>query len=69
MRAIHRDEIQHVAFGVHWLRRLKLPGQSEWEAYESSLRNGRCVPRNRAASRFIVSRGWPPECRRSSSIA
>jgi uncharacterized ferritin-like protein (DUF455 family) len=38
MRAIHRDEIQHVAFGVHWLRRLKAPGQSEWEAYESSLK-------------------------------
>jgi uncharacterized ferritin-like protein (DUF455 family) len=38
MRAIHRDEIQHVAFGVHWLRRLKGPGQSEWEAYESSLK-------------------------------
>lgn len=38
MRAIHRDEIQHVAFGVYWLRRLKAPGQSEWEAYESSLK-------------------------------
>src|SRR5437667_249065 len=23
MRAIHRDEIQHVAFGWHWLRQLK----------------------------------------------
>jgi len=29
MRAIHRDEIQHVAFGWHWLRRLKSPDQSE----------------------------------------
>jgi uncharacterized ferritin-like protein (DUF455 family) len=38
MRVIHRDEIQHVAFGVHWLRRLKDPDQSEWEAYESSLK-------------------------------
>jgi uncharacterized ferritin-like protein (DUF455 family) len=38
MRAIHRDEIQHVAFGWHWLRLLKAPDQSEWEAYESSLK-------------------------------
>jgi uncharacterized ferritin-like protein (DUF455 family) len=38
MRAIHRDEIQHVAFGVHWLRLLKPADQSEWEAYESALR-------------------------------
>ncbi len=38
MQAIHRDEIQHVAFGVQWLRRLKAPHQSEWEAYESSLK-------------------------------
>jgi len=38
MRAIHRDEIQHVAFGWHWLRLLKSPDESEWEAYESSLK-------------------------------
>lgn len=38
MRVIHRDEIQHVAFGIHWLRRLKPDGQSDWEAYESSLK-------------------------------
>lgn len=38
MRSIHRDEIRHVAFGVHWLRALKSPNQSEWDAYESSLR-------------------------------
>jgi uncharacterized ferritin-like protein (DUF455 family) len=37
MRAIHRDEIQHVAFGVHWLRLLKPADQSDWEAYESAL--------------------------------
>jgi uncharacterized ferritin-like protein (DUF455 family) len=37
MRAIHCDEIQHVAFGVHWLRLLKPPDQSEWDAYESAL--------------------------------
>ena len=38
MRAIHRDEIQHVAFGWQWLQRLKPPDQSEWMAYESSLK-------------------------------
>jgi uncharacterized ferritin-like protein (DUF455 family) len=38
MRSIHRDEIQHVAFGVDWLRRLKPPRLSEWEAYEGALR-------------------------------
>jgi uncharacterized ferritin-like protein (DUF455 family) len=38
MRAIHRDEIQHVAFGWRWLQRLKSPDQSEWEAYRSSLK-------------------------------
>lgn len=38
MRAIHHDEIQHVAFGVRWLRLLKPEGVSDWEAYESALK-------------------------------
>lgn len=38
MRAIHRDEIQHVAFGWHWLRALKPAELSEWEAFESHLK-------------------------------
>lgn len=33
MRAIHRDEIEHVRFGWDWLCRLKPADQSEWEAY------------------------------------
>ena len=37
MRAIHRDEIRHVAFGLHWLRVLKSPDQSDWEAYQAHL--------------------------------
>lgn len=37
MRAIHRDEIRHVNFGLVWLRRLKAPTQSDWEAYQSHL--------------------------------
>lgn len=37
MRIIHRDEIRHVAFGVRWLRQLKSPGQTDWQAYKSHL--------------------------------
>ena len=37
MRVIHNDEIRHVAFGIQWLRKLKPPGQTDWEAYEAHL--------------------------------
>jgi uncharacterized ferritin-like protein (DUF455 family) len=37
MKAIHRDEISHVAFGLEWLRRLKPEGVSEWDAYVEHL--------------------------------
>lgn len=37
LRAIHRDEIGHVRFGLEWLRRLKPPEQSDWEAYTAHL--------------------------------
>jgi uncharacterized ferritin-like protein (DUF455 family) len=37
MRVIHDDEIRHVAFGLEWLRRLKPPDQSDWDAYQSHL--------------------------------
>jgi uncharacterized ferritin-like protein (DUF455 family) len=37
MRAIHQDEIRHVAFGITWLARLKPEGQSLWDAYQSHL--------------------------------
>jgi uncharacterized ferritin-like protein (DUF455 family) len=37
MRRIHRDEIEHVRFGLEWLRKLKPPEQSDWEAYQSHL--------------------------------
>lgn len=33
MRVIHRDEIQHVAFGIEWLRKLKPDGASDWETF------------------------------------
>ncbi|MCH8829846.1 MAG: ferritin-like domain-containing protein [Planctomycetes bacterium] len=38
MRIIHRDEIEHVRFGIDWLRKLKPANQSEWEAYCASLK-------------------------------
>ena len=37
MKAIHRDEIGHVAFGLEWLHRLKPEGQSDWDAYVAHL--------------------------------
>jgi uncharacterized ferritin-like protein (DUF455 family) len=37
MKAIHRDEIHHVAFGLEWLQKLKPPGQSDWDTYVSHL--------------------------------
>lgn len=38
MRTIHNDEIEHVAFGFHWLRKLKPPGQSDWDAFCTHLK-------------------------------
>lgn len=38
MRAIHLDEIRHVAFGMEWLKRLKSPDQSDWDAYRTHLK-------------------------------
>ncbi len=37
LRTIHRDEIGHVRFGLEWLRRLKPPEQSDWDAYTAHL--------------------------------
>jgi uncharacterized ferritin-like protein (DUF455 family) len=37
MRTIHQDEIEHVRFGLDWLRKLKSPQQSDWEAFASHL--------------------------------
>jgi uncharacterized ferritin-like protein (DUF455 family) len=37
MRAIHEDEIEHVHFGLDWLRRLKPAELSDWEAFERHL--------------------------------
>lgn len=37
MHVIHRDEIEHVAFGIDWLRRLKPAEQSDWDAFQAHL--------------------------------
>lgn len=37
MRVVHRDEIEHVRFGMEWLSRLKSPDQSDWEAFSQHL--------------------------------
>lgn len=38
LRTIHQDEIEHVALGVEWLRRMKPKDQTDWHAYISHLR-------------------------------
>ncbi len=37
MQRIFEDEISHVSFGIHWLKKLKNPEESEWETWEKSL--------------------------------
>lgn len=37
MKAIHKDEILHVRFGVAWLRRLKDPSLSDFQAWQQAL--------------------------------
>lgn len=38
MRAIHNDEIRHVEFGMHWLRQLKDPALSDFQAWQAALK-------------------------------
>ena len=37
MKAIHNDELQHVEFGMKWLRRWKDPALSDFEAWQQNL--------------------------------
>ncbi|WP_166824955.1 DUF455 family protein [Thalassoroseus pseudoceratinae] len=37
MQVIHDDEIEHVRFGMEWLRQLKTDDQTEWTAFEEHL--------------------------------
>ncbi|MCA9048279.1 MAG: DUF455 family protein, partial [Planctomycetaceae bacterium] len=38
MQAIHNDEIEHVEFGVRWLKQLKDPQLTDFEAFEQALK-------------------------------
>jgi uncharacterized ferritin-like protein (DUF455 family) len=33
MRQILEDEIQHVSFGIQWLKKMKAPEDSTWESW------------------------------------
>ncbi|MBI1311613.1 DUF455 family protein [bacterium] len=37
-RVIHNDEIEHVRFGLEWLRKLKPASQSDWDAFTEHLK-------------------------------
>lgn len=37
-RVIHNDEIEHVRFGLAWLRKLKPEAQSDWDAFTEHLK-------------------------------
>lgn len=37
MKRILEDEISHVSFGMNWLKKLKQPEVSEWDAWKESL--------------------------------
>lgn len=37
MATILKDEISHVSFGWHWLRKFKDKGENEWDAWEKTL--------------------------------
>ncbi len=51
MQQILEDEINHVSFGMNWLKKFKTPDQSEWDAWEESL--PALVPAKRAKG-FLV---------------
>ena len=51
MRQIHDDEIEHVAFGLTWLRRMKPAGVSDWDAFVDHLRQP-LEPRRARGRRF-----------------
>ena len=38
MRVIHLDEIEHVRFGIVWLRKLKPQGLSDWDTFVKHLK-------------------------------
>jgi len=49
LQEVYEDEIRHVRVGVRWLRRLKDPGHSDWDAWTGALRFPMTPGRARAA--------------------
>ncbi len=45
MATILKDEISHVKFGWHWLKRFKQKQQTEWEAWENTLATTLLTPK------------------------
>lgn len=52
MATILKDEIAHVGFGWHWLRRLKDESMTEWDAWESTLATTLLTPKR--AKGFVL---------------
>lgn len=45
MATILKDEISHVSFGLHWLKRMKHKETSEWNAWEKTLATTLLTPK------------------------
>lgn len=45
MATILKDEISHVNFGLHWLKRMKQNETSEWDAWEQTLNTTLLTPK------------------------
>lgn len=52
MATILQDEVAHVRFGWHWLKRFKPTEQNEWEAWENTLTTTLLTPKR--AKGFLV---------------
>ena len=52
MATILKDEISHVRFGWRWLQRFKQSPETEWEAWESTLKDTLLTPK-RAKGFFL----------------
>lgn len=52
MATILNDEIDHVRFGVHWLRKFKPKEIEEWDAWKETLSSMLLTPRRAKGSHF-----------------
>ena len=37
MQRILEDEVSHVGFGIHWLKKLKEPEENAWDVWKNNL--------------------------------